>query len=119
MKKLLILIVAIALFLHFYPQPILQQWFDEGKESVMEDFSQATETKMRLKSSKIFTDLTAELKQFSAAEVSYLKEITQDRAAVSSFYLEYCKGNKHSPKFHYTNQQKICKTIDGYHGLLQ
>ena len=54
MKNLLILIVAVALFLHFYPQPELDDWFAQQKETILTSFSEATDTQVSLKSDKIF-----------------------------------------------------------------
>ena len=47
MKNLLILIVAAALFLHFYPQPELEDWFSEKKVTAIAIFAKATDTQVR------------------------------------------------------------------------
>jgi len=118
MKNLLILIVAIALFLHFYPQPELEKKYEEVKTLVLESFSDATDTKIRLKADKVFKDLESEFDSFSTEEVNYLKEITLNRKAVKGFYQEYCQTDRGNPVFHSSNQSKVCKTIDKYQSLL-
>jgi hypothetical protein len=46
MKNLLILIVAIALFLHFYPQPEVTKFYNEQKEALLEGFSDFSDTRV-------------------------------------------------------------------------
>ena len=118
MKKLLILIVAIALFLHFYPQPEVDKKFAEIKATALEKFSSATDTKVRLKADKIYTDLKDKLSSFSAEEQEYLKELTSSREQVKAFYLDHCKGKKHTVNFHSVNLKSVCQTIDKYQNLL-
>ena len=118
MKNLLILIVAIALFLHFYPQPEVEQKYEEIKTQVLNAFSDATDTKIRLKADKVYTDLKPELDSFSKEEVNYLKEITKDRRSVKNFYDNYCEDNKPTSVFHSTNLNKVCKAIGNYQSLL-
>ncbi|XQW84999.1 hypothetical protein ACOYR1_18040 [Thalassotalea piscium] len=116
MKNLLILIVAAAIFLHFYPQPELEAWFEEQKAFVLGKFSDATDTHVRLKSEKIYTDLKPHFKQFSAKELAFLKEITSDRKKVIAFYHEFCSTTKpkRSTTFHYGNQPLVCTAIGKY-----
>lgn len=116
MKNLLILIVAAAIFLHFYPQPKLEQWFEEQKTFVLGEFSDATDTKVRLKADKIYTDLKPHYNQFSSQELAFLKEITSNRKSVIAFYQEFCGTApvKRTPKFHQVNQTLVCKTISQY-----
>ena len=118
MKNLLILIVAIALFLHFYPQPEIEQKYEEIKTQMLNAFSDATDTKIRLKADKVYTDLKPELDSFSEEEVNYLKEITTDRRSVKDFYVNYCEGKKQTPIFHSSNLSKVCKAIGNYQSLL-
>ncbi|PCI58221.1 MAG: hypothetical protein COB45_01250 [Gammaproteobacteria bacterium] len=118
MKNLLILIVAFALFLHFYPQSEVTKFYDDQKKMLLDGFSQFSDTKVRLKADKIFIDLKPKLKQFSSEEVKHLKEITLSRANVKSFFEEYCKSKKRSVIFHSTNQAEICKTISQYESML-
>lgn len=118
MKNLLILIVAIALYLHFYPQPEVEKKYEEIKTYVLTSFSDATDTRVRLKTDKVYTDLEPEFDSFSEEEVNYLKEITADRHSVKAFYTEYCKTSAQSTIFHSTNLAKVCKVIDGYQSLL-
>lgn len=117
MKKLLILIVAAAIFLHFYPQPKLESWFNEQKTMVLAKFSAATDTKVRLKSDKIYLDLKPKFAQFNDEEKAYLKELTSSRESVVEFYQTYCKGQQVTPKFHQKNQQIVCDKMNEYQSL--
>jgi len=117
-KKLLILIVFAALYLHFYPQPKLNNWLETQKNTIFTDVSKATDTKVRLRSEKIFTDLKGDLKTFSEKEVEQLKKITGTRDSVNVFYNQYCKEKHSHPLIHHTNVDKICHTISNYQALL-
>ena len=118
MKNLLILIVAIALFLHFYPQPEVTKFYDKQKTMLLDGFEQFSDTKVRLKADKIFTDLTPKFGQFSAEEVKYLKEISLSKANVKSFFDEYCTSKKRNIIFQSDNQTEVCKTISQYRSML-
>jgi len=118
MKNLLILIVAIALFLHFYPQPEVTKFYNEQKEALVDSFSEFSDTKIRLKADKIFTNLQSELDSFSASEVKYLKEITSSRSNVKEFYQRYCANQEGNSIFHPANQAKVCETISHYESML-
>ncbi len=118
MKNLLILIVAIALFLHFYPQPKLTSWYQEQKSALLETFSDATDTKVRLNPDKIYRDLEVKFEQFNQDEQGFIKEITSSRKQVKTFYQKYCDNkNVHSPKLHHTNQKVVCDAISPYQSL--
>lgn len=118
MKNLLILIVAAAVFLHFYPQPEVTKFYNEQKEALLDGFSEFSDTKVRLKADKIFTDLQSKLENFSAEELKYLKEITSSRANVKEFYNNHCQKNVSSITFHPVNQSDVCKTITQYENML-
>lgn len=118
LKKLLILIVFAAVYVHFYPQPKLDAWFEKQKNIIFTDVSNATDTKVRLRSEKIFTDLKASLNTFSEQEIEQLKKITASRESVNDFYHKYCKEKHSNPIIHHTNVGKICRTIDNYQALL-
>jgi len=118
MKNLLILIVAAALFLHFYPQPELEDWFIEQKKAAITIFSEATDTKVRLKSDKIYNDLKSQFNTFSTEEQNFLKKITVDRQSIKAFFTDFCLGNKQTVHFHNENQKKVCQTIERYSSLL-
>ncbi|NQZ81647.1 MAG: hypothetical protein HRT52_11580 [Colwellia sp.] len=118
MKNLLILIVFAAVFLHFYPQPELERWFNNQKQTAISAFSDATDTRARLSPSIIYRDLTPEFKSFNSEELKMLQEMTSSRKLVANFNTEYCRSDKRSPRFHSSNQQKICKVISKYQNLL-
>ena len=118
MKNILILIVAIAVFLHFYPQPEVTNFYNETKASLVKSFSEFSDTSVRLKPQKIFTDLKPELNSFSPEELDAFKEMTSSRDNVNAFYQSYCKSETSNAIFHPDNQKKICKTISKYGHML-
>jgi len=118
MKNILILIVAIALFLHFYPQSEVTQFYNEQKEVLLEGFNEFSDTKVRLKADKVFIDLESKLDSFSTEEVEYLKEITSSRSNVKTFYQNYCQEKTANATFHSVNQGKVCHTISKYENML-
>ncbi len=118
MKKLLILIVAGALYLHFYPNEKLNTWLSEQKTMALETFSDATDTKVRLKADKIYQDLQQNFAQFTPKEEAYVAEITASRKSVKEFYNEYCRSQKQTPKLHHENVKRVCQVINKYSSLL-
>lgn len=118
MKKLLILIVSAAIFLHFYPQPELTAWYEQQKAQVLTFFSDATDTKVRLKASKIYEELSAGKHSFSSNELNTIRQISQSRRQLKDFQQAYCEGNKSHPVFHQVNLKKVCTKIGEYQGLL-
>jgi hypothetical protein len=118
MKNLLILIVAGALFLHFYPQPEITQFYNDKKNRLLDGFAKFSDTKVRLKSDKILSDLKPKLNRFSDEEIEYLKEITLSRARVKDFFEQYCQNKKRNLVFYSDNQIEVCKTIGQYESML-
>lgn len=118
MKHLLILIVAIALYLHFYPNEEVTKFYNTQIQYLKDTFSEVGDTKIRLKSDKIYTDLESELENFSEKEVERLKVITSSRQVVKEFYTQICQTEQRDIVFHITNEKKVCSTIGKYTNLL-
>ena len=118
MKKLLILIVAAALVFHYYPNEKLNRWIFEQKKLVLSYFSEATDTKVRLKSDKIYQDLSRNFSHFSSQEIAYVAEITSSREKVKKFNKQYCRSKKQTPNLHRDNLAKVCQAINKYSNLL-
>jgi hypothetical protein len=118
MKHLLILIVAAALYLHFYPNEEVTNFYNEQKQVLLDGFSEFSDTKVRLKADKIYLDLESELESFSGEEVQRLKEITSSRDNVKEFYLTICKTKTRDIIFHISNEKKVCSTINRYVNML-
>jgi hypothetical protein len=118
MKNLLILIVAAALYFHFYPNEEVSNFYQDKIHDLKSLFSEVGDTKLRLKSDKIYTDLESELANFSEKEVERLKVITSSREVVKEFYHQICKTDKRDIIFHITNEKKVCATIGRYTSLL-
>jgi len=118
MKKLLIIIAFAALYLHFYPNEKLNNWYSQEKNNLVTKFSEATDTGIKLRAEKIYTDLEPQFDSFSEEEIAELKRITQKRTSVKEFYEIYCNTEQENPIFHYLNEEKICTTISKYTALL-
>lgn len=118
MKHLLILIVAVALYLHFYPNKEVTQLYNEQKQALLDSFTEFSDTKIRLKANKIYLDLESDLASFSGQEVAHLKEISSSRANVKAFYLTICKTEKRDVEFHINNEKKVCRVINRYTSML-
>jgi hypothetical protein len=118
MKKLLILIVAAALYFHYYPNEKLNRWIFEQKQLVLSYFSEATDTKVRLKFDKIYQDLSRNFSHFSSKEIAYVAEITSNREKVKKFNEQYCRSKKQTPKLQRDNLAKVCRAISKYSNLL-
>ena len=118
MKKLLILIVGFALFLHFYPQPELEEWFNGQKSDALDVFSDTFDTEARLKTDVILIELKNDMKLFTPKERAQLVEIADSRRSVKSFYTDYCVAKKREFKMRVGVQSKICKTISKHTRLL-
>jgi hypothetical protein len=121
MKNLLILIVAAAVYFHFYPNEEVTQYYNDSKAVLLDSFSEfneLTDTKVRLKADKIYLDLESELAAFSEQEVEHLKEISSSRDNVKAFYFTICNTDKRDFVFHLTNEQKVCATISRYSSML-
>lgn len=114
MKKLLILIVGFAIFLHFYPQPELEDWVDEQAESLFDGYGDVFDTKAQLNVDKVWTDLQSQLHSFTAKEKLLLREITLKRHATKVFYRDYCVARKREHTFQEDNQKRVCLTIHKY-----
>ena len=118
MKHLLFLIVVASLYLHFYPNEKVTTFYNEQKQVLLDLFGELGDTKVRLKSDKIYQDMESDLDAFSENEIKQLKEITSSRENVNVFYKGICQTKQRDYVFHITNEKKICTTISHYTNLL-
>lgn len=112
MKKILILIVALALYLHFFPQPELNAWYEAKKEEFLTELSQSTKVTFRTNLDGIYNDLKKEFISFSEKELANLKTITSSVDTLNEFYQENCQGPQ--PKrllFQPDNNDRVCRKI--------
>ena len=117
-KKLLILIVTCLIYLHFYPEPAVDAWYEKQIAALKILIDDNVSTGARLKADVIYKDLLPELSNFSSKEQLHLKEITLTRRSVKSFYDNYCMKAKRDGTFNRQNQIKVCTTINRYSALL-
>ena len=113
-KNLIIIIVAIAVYLHFYPNEELNEWFSETKQQAQEDFSEIADTKAKVAPSKLISVLQTDFKKFSKNEVAYVKQVAETRDSLKAFHKEYCVEPKDNPRLRRQYQLKVCSTIDQY-----
>ena len=118
MKNLLILIVAFAVFLHFCPQPQLEKWYQYKKEAALSALSNIFNTKARLNTDKILTDLKSKMPDLSQQEQVQLEKLLSSKESVKAFYTDICLTKKRRPIFRPVVQSEICKTISKYTSLL-
>ncbi|TMM47976.1 hypothetical protein FCS21_01360 [Colwellia ponticola] len=114
----MILIVAVALYLHFYPNETLTNFYHKQKQFLVNEFGKFSDTKLRLKANKIYLDLENDLANFSEKEIKHLKEITASRDNVKAFHLTFCKTAQRDIDFHINNQKKVCATINRHVKML-
>ena len=114
MKKLLILIVAASVYFHFYPNEELNTWLHEQKTVALSYFSEATDTKVRLSTAKVYKDLSREFSQFNSEEQKYVAQLTENRETVIAFHHKHCENKKQTPKLHRDNLVIVCNTISKY-----
>ncbi len=120
MKNLLILIVAIAVFLHFYPQPEVEQFYQEQKESLLTAFSEATDTGVSLNLNKVTQDIEAQFASFRKSEKKHAATITASKKSVKAYYSTHCIGKEiRDKKLHVDNQQKVCKILVRYSSFIR
>lgn len=114
MKKILILIVVIALFLHFNPQPEVNEFIEEQKAEFLDTMAEFSGTKVRMKASTILKNMESELSTFSPKEMTKLREITLTRDSVKNYYKNHCQAGQTDPEFHTVNFRKVCKHVDEF-----
>ena len=113
-KNLIIIIVAAAVYLHFYPNEELNEWYSATKLEAQESFSEIADTKARVAPSKLISVLQQDFKKFSKNEVTYVKKIAETRDSLKAFHKEFCVEPKDNPRLRRQYQLKVCSTIDQY-----
>ena len=114
MKQLLILIVAAAVYFHFYPNEELNNWLSEQKQTALSIFAEGTDTQVRLSSDRVYKDIARDFDKFTKQEQAYITEVTASRESIISFYEKHCVGKKRTAKLHRDNLAKVCKTMGNY-----
>ena len=117
MKYLLIAIVALAFYIHYYPESQTALWLDEQKQNAIDAFADATDTKARLSPKKVYRDIERQFSSFSSEEKAYIKEVTNSRKSIAEFYTMNCGSRSAATQLHYDNQQTVCKIIGRYQSL--
>lgn len=108
MKKLLILIVSVAIYLHFYPHPAISAFYEEKKAQLLNKMSQSSKVTFKKTMNNIYNEIKTEYVGFSSTELAKLKEITQSVASIEQFNTEYCVQGKENKNFHPDHVDKIC-----------
>lgn len=108
MKKLLILIVSAAIYLHFFPNPELTQFYEDKKSQFLNKMSQSSQVTFKKKMNNIYNEIKADYVGFSATELAKLKDITESVESIEQFNEEYCVKGKKNKNFHPDHIDKIC-----------
>lgn len=111
MKKILILIVAIALYLHFYPQPELNAWYEEKKAEFLDELSKSTKVTFKSNLDGVYEELKEEFIGFSEIELKNLKTITSSLDSLTEYYDNNCHGSEQNKLFHPDNADKVCAKV--------
>lgn len=112
MKKILILIVGIAIYLHFYPQEELTQYYEDKKAELMTKLSQSTKVSFTTNLHNIYEELKAEYIGFSSAELAEIKAVTRSVDHLTEFHQKVClQGQASNTPFHPDNLDKVCQKI--------
>ena len=117
-KKLLILIVAGLIYLHFYPNPAVDAWYETQIASLQRTFDDATDTRVGVSGEAIYKDLLSEFPSFTPKEQLYVKEITLTGRSVKHFYEDHCLSGVRDKAFKLGNHIKVCSAIKRYSRLL-
>lgn len=113
-KNILIIIVAIAVYLHFYPNEALTNWYNTTKESATTQFADIADTKARVAPSKLINVLQQDFKKFSKHEVAYVKELAQSRESLRAFHKDYCETGKDNRRLRRDYQLIVCAKLEQY-----
>lgn len=111
MKKILILIVGIALYLHFYPHPEINKWYEAKKAEFLDTMAKSTKVTFKSNLDGVYEELKDEFIGFSPEELENLKVITGSLESITEFYRNSCAGTKQSKLFHPDNTDKVCAKI--------
>ncbi|TLU65710.1 hypothetical protein FE810_07230 [Thalassotalea litorea] len=114
MKKLLILIVAAAVYLHYYPSPQLNAWWQQSLQWLDDKTSDYTDTKVGVKPSKLVTVLQPHFDKYSKMEEAYIRELATSRDNIREFHRQYCEEPKGNRRLNRNNQRQVCDVISQY-----
>lgn len=111
-KKLLFLLTAAAIYLHYYPQPKLDALFVEYSNKVSEMLGENFGTQATKKASTVYDKLATGFNSFTPDEQALVKEISLNRASIKQFNEQHCRGSQRNhPVFHTDNLRKVCDQV--------
>ena len=113
-KKILIIIVAAAVYLHYYPNEELTNWYNSSKEAAQTKFADISDTKAKVAPSKLISVLQQDFKTFSKNEVAYVKSLAESRDSLREFHKTYCGTNKNNNRLSKSHLQLVCSTLEQY-----
>ncbi|MDN3652446.1 hypothetical protein QWY77_06675 [Thalassotalea ponticola] len=113
-KKLLVIIVAAAVYLHFYPNAHLTEWYNQQISKTKETFNSVAQTKAQVAPSKVLQVLQPEFKEYSKREIAYVESITESRDKLGNFYHQYCPNLKTNTQLRREFLKQVCDTVDKY-----
>ncbi|TRX58010.1 hypothetical protein [Thalassomonas sp. M1454] len=113
-KKILVIIVAAAVYLHFYPNEELTNWFNSSKEEAQTKFADISDTKAKVAPSKLISVLQRDFKNFTKFEVAYVKELAESRENLREFHKTYCETEQGNERLRREHVKKVCSTLEQY-----
>ena len=113
-KKILIIIVAAAVYLHYYPNEELTNWYNSSKEEAQTKFADISDTNARVAPSKLISVLQQDFKTFSKNEVTYVKSLAESRESLREFHKSYCLTEKNNDRLSRDHLLKVCSTLEQY-----
>ncbi len=110
-KNLLIIVVAAAVYLHFYPNEDVNKWVAEQKENADELFNETFDTKARVSPKKLLSAMQKDMQKFTKAEVAYLETLVESRSDLKEFNKTYCGTTKRNPQMRDIQVDQVCEKI--------
>lgn len=108
MKKLLILIGLIVLFVKFNPFPEVDDFIEEKSEPVIELWDKITDPNLQAKAKNVVTNLGENWQYYSEEQQEYVQQITDSKEQLEAFLDEYCKQSKVNPILFGDRLKEVC-----------
>jgi hypothetical protein len=118
MKKFILVIVAVALYLHFYPSSELNLWYEDKKSELYSIFASLSDTHISINTDKVYGEIARHFDSFSSEEMNYVRDITSSTNNLKTFHQNYCEKEQRNDALQGKNQQTICKLLKQYRSLL-
>lgn len=112
MKKLIVLVVGLGLFIHFYPDSPVSEWFYDQKEAITDKVDSISGTDIQFNFRNALNELTKNMPEFNANERAYVESITRTKEEVADFFQKYCEEESFNAQLKAENLQVVCNYLD-------